>query len=239
MRRLSPVTQPSPVMQVQEDGDNHIPFAKCSRVVRRSPTSSLPSQSLRLTPQHYGDIWENLSQRPSPTWMEEQYIPPLLPGMYPPEGLPHPEMLCRRKRRRPHLAGMQQGSGGIPARVRAVTDHLEDLRRRQRIINELKKARWGSSGAASEPLVPDEAGCGLPSITEYPELEEERAPYPREEDHFLPPGRDQLLWSPWSPLGLEGSCLSRQQSSLPHYSTVTASRNPLYNLWGMEMQSEE
>lgn len=239
MRRLSPVTQPNPVMQVQEDGDNLIPFAKCSRVVRRSPTSSLPSQSLRLTPQHYGDIWENLNQRPSPTWMEEQYIPPLLPGMYPPEGLPHPEMLCRRKRRRPHLAGMQQGSGGIPARVRAVTDHLEDLRRRQRIINELKKARWGSSGAASEPLVPDEAGCGLPSITEYPELEEERAPYPREEDHFLPPGRAQLLWSPWSPLGLEGSCLSRQQSSLPHSSTVTASRNPLYNLWGMEMQSEE
>nr|XP_019570663.1 PREDICTED: protein INCA1 isoform X2 [Rhinolophus sinicus]XP_019570664.1 PREDICTED: protein INCA1 isoform X2 [Rhinolophus sinicus] len=161
------------------------------------------------------------------------------PGMYPPEGLPPPEMLCRRKRRRPHLAGMQQGPGGIPARVRAVTYHLEDLRRRQRIINELKKAQWGSSGVASEPLVPDEAGCGLPSTTEYPGLEEERASYPREEDHFLPPGRDQLLWSPWSPLGQEGSCLSRQLSSLPHYSSVTASRNPLYNLWGMKLQSEE
>lgn len=240
MKRLSPVTQPSPVMQVQEDGDNLIPFAKCSRVVRRSSTPSLPTQSLRLTPQRYGEIfWENLSQKPSPTWMEEQYIPPLLPGMYPLAGLPPPEMLCRRKRRRPPLAGMQQGSGGIPARVRAVTDHLEDLRRRQRIINELKKARWGSSGAASEPRVPDEVGSGLPSITEDADLEEERAPYPREEDHFLPPARAQLLWSPWSPLGQEGSCLSRQLRSLPHYSTVTATRNPLYNLWGMEMQSEE
>ncbi|XP_032946445.1 protein INCA1 isoform X3 [Rhinolophus ferrumequinum] len=180
-------------MEVQEDGDNLIPFAKCSRVVRRSPPPSLPSQRLRLTPQRYGDIfWENLSQRPSPTWIEEQYIPPLLPGMYPPEGLPSPEMLCRRKRRRPHLAGMQQGPGGIPARVRAVTYHLEDLRRRQRIINELKKAQWGSSGVASEPLVPDEAGCGLPSTTEHPDREEERASYPREEDPFLPPGRDQV-----------------------------------------------
>ncbi|XP_008533075.1 protein INCA1 isoform X1 [Equus quagga] len=247
MRRLTPPTQPSPVIQVQEDGDNLIPFAKCSRVVSRSPPPSLPSQSLRLTPQRYGDIfWENLSQRPSPTWMEEHYIPPLLratgcsqPGLYPPEGLPPPEMLCRRKRRRPHLVGTQQGPGGIPARVRAVTYHLEDLRRRQRIINELKKAQWGSPEATSEPLVPDEEGCEFPSTTKYPALEAERATYPWEEDHFLTPGRAQLLWSPWSPLGQEGSCLSRQLSSLPSYSTVTASRNPLYNPWGMELQPEE
>uniref|UniRef100_A0A671FKQ5 Inhibitor of CDK, cyclin A1 interacting protein 1 n=1 Tax=Rhinolophus ferrumequinum TaxID=59479 RepID=A0A671FKQ5_RHIFE len=235
--------------QLRKDGEPNsrlpCPHLRCSRVVRRSPPPSLPSQRLRLTPQRYGDIfWENLSQRPSPTWIEEQYIPPLAtgcsqPGMYPPEGLPSPEMLCRRKRRRPHLAGMQQGPGGIPARVRAVTYHLEDLRRRQRIINELKKAQWGSSGVASEPLVPDEAGCGLPSTTEHPDREEERASYPREEDPFLPPGRDQLLWSPWSPLGQEGSCLSRPLSSLPHCSSVTASRNPLSNLWGMKLQSEE
>nr|KAF6456496.1 inhibitor of CDK, cyclin A1 interacting protein 1 [Rousettus aegyptiacus] len=220
-------------MQVQEDGDNFIPFAKCSRVVSRSPSPSLPSQSLRLTPQRYGDLfWENLSQRPSPTWMEEQYIPPLL-------GLPRPEMLCRRKRRRSHLAGMQQGPGGNPARVRAVSYHLEDLRRRQRIINELKKAQWGSSGAASEPLVSDAVGCGFPSNTEYPGLEEEKATYPQAEDHFLSPHRAQLLCSPWSPLGQEGPCLSRQLSSLTPCSTVTISRNPLYNPWGMEMQSEE
>ncbi|XP_015997488.1 protein INCA1 isoform X2 [Rousettus aegyptiacus] len=240
MRRISPTTQPSPVMQVQEDGDNFIPFAKCSRVVSRSPSPSLPSQSLRLTPQRYGDLfWENLSQRPSPTWMEEQYIPPLLPGVYPPQGLPRPEMLCRRKRRRSHLAGMQQGPGGNPARVRAVSYHLEDLRRRQRIINELKKAQWGSSGAASEPLVSDAVGCGFPSNTEYPGLEEEKATYPQAEDHFLSPHRAQLLCSPWSPLGQEGPCLSRQLSSLTPCSTVTISRNPLYNPWGMEMQSEE
>lgn len=247
MRRFSPATQPNPVMQVHEDGDNLIPFAKCSRVVSRSPPLSLPSQSLRLTPQRYGDIfWENLSQRHSPTWMKEQCIPSLLratgcsqPGVYPPEGLPPPEMLCRRKRRRPYLAGMQQGPGGIPARVRAVTYHLEDLRRRQKIINELKKAQWGSSGAASELLVPGEAGCRFPSTTEHRDLEEEKATYPQEEDHFLPPGRAQLLWSPWSPLVQEGSCLSRQLSSLPPYSTATASRNPRYSTWGMELQSEE
>ncbi|XP_016056373.1 PREDICTED: protein INCA1 [Miniopterus natalensis] len=256
MRRLSPATQPSPVRQVHEDGDNLIPFAKCSKVVSRSPTPSLPSQSFRLTPQHYGDIfWENLSQRPSPTWMEEPCIPSLLratgcskPGMCPPEELPPPEMLFRRKRRRQYLAGMQQGPGGIPARVRAVTYHLEDLRRRQRIINELKKAQWGSSGTASEPLVHGKAGCRFPSTTGHPDLEEERAAYPQEEDHFLTPDRAQgnkseiwaylALWSPWSPLVLEGSCLSRQLSSLPPYSTVTASRNPLNSTWGMELTEE-
>ncbi|XP_010952940.1 protein INCA1 isoform X1 [Camelus bactrianus] len=247
MRRLSPATQSSPVMQVQEDGENLIPFAKCSRVVSRSLPPSLPFQSLRLTPQRYGDtFWENLSQRPSPTWMEEQYIPPPVratgcsqPGLYPTERLPPPEMLCRRKRRKPHLGGMQHGPGGIPARVRAVTYHLEDLRRRQRIINELKKTQWGSSGTASEPLVLDNDGYGFPGTTKLPDLEEERASYSREEDHFLTTGRAQLLWSPWSPLGQEGSCLSRQLGSLASFSTVTASRNPLYNPWGMELQSEE
>nr|XP_015106105.1 protein INCA1 isoform X2 [Vicugna pacos] len=204
-------------------------------------------QSLRLTPQRYGDtFWENLSQRPSPTWMEEQYIPPPVratgcsqPGLYPTERLPPPEMLCRRKRRKPYLGGMQHGPGGIPARVRAVTYHLEDLRRRQRIINELKKTQWGSSGTASEPLVLDSDGCGFPGTTKHPDLEEERASYPREEDHFLTTGRARLLWSPWSPLGQEGSCLSRQLGSLASFSTVTASRNPLYNPWGMELQSED
>ncbi|XP_070335043.1 protein INCA1 isoform X2 [Odocoileus virginianus] len=220
MRRLNPTSQPSPVMQVQEDADNLIPFAKCSRVVSRSPLPGLPSQSLRLTPQRYGDtFWESLSQRPSPTWMEEQYTPPLLratgcsqPGQYGPEGLPPPEVLCRRKRRRPHSGGMQQGSGDIPARVRAVTHHLEDLRRRQRIIND---------------------------TTEHPDREEERADYPQEEDHFLTSGRAQLLWSPWSPLGQEGSCLSRQLGSMGPFSTVTATRNPFYYPWGVELQSEE
>ncbi|KAF6094321.1 inhibitor of CDK, cyclin A1 interacting protein 1 [Phyllostomus discolor] len=264
MKRLSPTTQPSQVKQVCEDGDNLIPFAKYSRVVSRPPPASLPSQSLKLMTQRYRDIfWDSLSQRPSPTWMEEQYIPPLLratgcsqPGMYPLEGLPPLEMLCRRKRRQPYLTGMQQGSGGIPARVRAVTYHLEDLKRRQRIINELKKAQWGSSGAASEPLLSGEVGCRFPSTTKHPDLEEERATYPQEEDHFLPPGRaqveeysqplgclaclySQLLWSPWNPLVQEGSCFSRQLSSLPQYSTVTASRNPLYCPWGMELQPEE
>uniref|UniRef100_A0A8C3VLN7 Inhibitor of CDK, cyclin A1 interacting protein 1 n=1 Tax=Catagonus wagneri TaxID=51154 RepID=A0A8C3VLN7_9CETA len=229
-------------MQVQEDGDNLIPFAKCSRVVSRSPPPSLPSQSLRLTPQRYGNtFWENLSQRPRPTWMEEPYNPPLLratgcsqPGLYPPEGLLPPEMLCRRKRRRQHLAGMQQGSGGIPAQVRAVTYHLEDLRRRQRIIDELKKAQWGSSGAASEPLALDDNGCGLP------DPEEERENSPMEEDHPLSLGRTQLLWSPWSPPGgQEGSCLYWGLSSLVSFSTATASRDPVCSRWGMELWSEE
>ncbi|XP_054431808.1 protein INCA1 [Pteronotus mesoamericanus] len=240
MKRLSPATQPSLLMQVHEDGDNLIPFAKCSRVVSRSPPPSVPPQSLRLMPQRYGDIfWENLCQRSSPTWMEERYIPPLLPGVYPLEGLPPPEMLCRRKRRQPYLTGMHQGPGSIPARVRAVTDHLEDLKRRQRIINELKKAQWGSSGAAPEPLVSGQAGCRFPSTTEHADLEEGRAAYPQDEDRFLPPGRAQLLWSPWSPLVQEGSCLSRQLSSVRPYSTVTASRNPLSSPRGMELQSEE
>lgn len=59
-------------------------------------------------------------------------------------------------------------------------------------LHRLKKAQWGSSGAASEPLVPREAGCRFPSTTEHHHLEEERATYPQEEDHFLPPGRAQV-----------------------------------------------
>ena len=49
----------------------------------------------------------------------------------------------------------------------------------------------------------------------------------------------QLLWSPWSPLGQEGSCLSRQMGSMGPFSTVTATRNPFYHPWGVELQSEE
>ncbi|XP_077021762.1 protein INCA1 [Tamandua tetradactyla] len=233
-------------MQVQEDGDNCIPFAKCSRVVSRSPPSSLPSQSFRLVPQRYGDsFWESLSQKSSPIWTEEHYIPPMLratgcsqPGLYTPEGLPPPERLCRRKRRKPCLAGVQQGPGSIPARVRAVAYHLEDLRRRQRNI-ELKKAQWGSSGAASEPLILGEEGPEFPRPTEYPYVEEERAAYPLEKAHFLTTGRAQLLWSPWSPLGQHAPCLSRELGCQASYSTVTACRSALYSPWGMELESEE
>uniref|UniRef100_A0A452UDU0 Inhibitor of CDK, cyclin A1 interacting protein 1 n=1 Tax=Ursus maritimus TaxID=29073 RepID=A0A452UDU0_URSMA len=227
MRRLSPATQPSPV--VQEDGGNLIPFAKCSRVVRRSAPPGLPSQSLGLMPQRYGDLfWDNLSQ--GPTWTEEQYTPPLLratgcsqPGLYPPEGLPPPE----------------QGPGGIPARVRAVTYHLEDLRRRQRLINEQKKAQWGCSGAASEPLALADDRRRVPSATEYRGLEEERAAYLQEDGHPLTSGQPQLLWSPWSPLGQGGSCLPRRLGSLASYSSAPASRKLLCKPWGMQVQSEE
>ncbi|EFB18907.1 hypothetical protein PANDA_019179, partial [Ailuropoda melanoleuca] len=225
------------------------PLLRCSRVVRRSAPPGLPSQSLGLMPQQYGDLfWDNLSQGPSPTWPEEQYTPPLLratgcsqPGLYPPEGLPPPEVLCRRKRRRPHLAGMQQGPGDIPARVRAVTYHLEDLRRRQRLINEQKKARWGCSGAASEPLALADDRRRVPRATEYEYrgLEEERAAYLQEDGHPLTSGQPQLLWSPWSPLGQGGSCLPRRLGSLASYSAATASRKLLCKPWGMEVQSEE
>uniref|UniRef100_A0A8C2VDX8 Inhibitor of CDK, cyclin A1 interacting protein 1 n=2 Tax=Chinchilla lanigera TaxID=34839 RepID=A0A8C2VDX8_CHILA len=233
-------------MQVQEDEDNLIPFAKCSRVVSRCPPASLPSHSLRPTPKDYGDIfWENLTQKSSPIWMEERYIPPMLratgysqPSLYPPEGLPPPEMLCRRKRRKPRSEGMQQGPGGIPARVRAVAYHLEDLRRRQRTINELKKAQWGTSEAAAEPLEVHEEACGFLKTSEYPDLEKEEVTDPQEEGHFITRGRAQLLWSPWSPLGQEGACTSRQLSSLV-YSTVTARRNPVYSPQPMELESEE
>ncbi|XP_006863545.1 PREDICTED: protein INCA1 [Chrysochloris asiatica] len=232
-------------MQVQEDGD-FIPFAKCSRVVSRSPPLSLPSQSLRMTPQRYGDVfWENLSQRPSPIWTEEQYIPHTQRatgysqiGLYPPEGLPPPELLCRRKRRKPRFAGVQQGPGGIPARVRAVAYHLEDLRKRQGIIDELKKAQWGNSGTPSEPLVLGEEGPRVPDITESTDLKGERAACLQEDDHFLTSGRAQLLWSPWSPLSQESSCL-RGQSFQASYNSVTASRRPLSGPWGMEFESEE
>lgn len=84
---------------------------------------------------------------------------------------------------------MQMGPGNIPARVRAVTYHLEDLRRRQRIINELKKAQWGSSEASSELPPVLEEGYGFLSTTEYLDVEE-RGTDPQEENYFVTP-RDQ------------------------------------------------
>ncbi|XP_048221795.1 protein INCA1 isoform X2 [Perognathus longimembris pacificus] len=193
--------------------------------------------------QHYGDVfWENLSQRSSSNWMEEQYIPPKLrttgcsqPGLYSPEGLPPPEMLCRRKRRRLHLEKINQGPGGIPARVRAVTYHLEDLRRRQRTINELKKAQWGNCRVASEPLALEAEGCGFPATTENCDLEAKRTTF-LQEGHFVDPDRAQLLWSPWTPLGQRSFCASGSLSSFS-CSAVRARRNPIYNL--LEMEPEE
>lgn len=38
----------------------------------------------------------------------------------------------------------------------------------------------------------DAVGCGFPSNTEYPGLEEEKATYPQAEDHFLSPHRAQV-----------------------------------------------
>ncbi|XP_053749250.1 protein INCA1 isoform X3 [Panthera pardus] len=136
---------------------------------------------------------------------------------------------------------MQQGPAGIPAQVRAVTYHLEDLRRRQRIINELKKAQWDVSGAAPEPLAPATAGCGVPSATEYPGLEEARATYPQEEGHPVTTGRTQLLWSPWSPLGLGGSGVPRRLGSLASYSAVPAGRNRLRSpgAWRCSLRSKK
>ncbi|XP_075847971.1 protein INCA1 isoform X2 [Microtus pennsylvanicus] len=232
-------------MEGQEDGNNILPFAKSSRVVSRSSRCSQPSQSSRPMPQPYGDtFWENLSRRSSSNWMEEQYIPPMLrttgysqPGLHPLEGLPPPAKLWRRKRKKLHLERMQTGPGNIPARVRAVTYHLEDLRRRQRIINELKKAQWGSSEVPSElPQVPEE-GYGFLSTTEYLDMEEERGTDPQEENYLVTP-RDQLLWSPWTPLGQGGTYASGRLNSLAH-STVTARRNPTYNPQRMELESEE
>ncbi|XP_077602769.1 protein INCA1 isoform X5 [Crocuta crocuta] len=240
MRRLGPAAQSSPADQVEDDGDNLIPFAKCSRVVSRPAPTRLPARSLTLLPQRYGAVfWESLSQRPSspfvlysPTWTEEQNVPSLL-------GLPPPEVLCRRKRRRPPLAGMQQGPAGTPAQVRAVTYHLEDLRRRQRVINELKKAQWGDVGAAPEPLAPAAADCGVPSTAEDPGLEEARAAHPQEGGRHATAARAQLLWSPWSPLGQGGAGVPRRLGSLASYSTVPAASNRLHAPWGAEVQSEE
>ncbi|ELW63659.1 Protein INCA1 [Tupaia chinensis] len=133
---------------------------RCSRVVSRSPPPRLPSQSIRLMPQRYGDVfWENLSQRPR-----------------------------------------------------------------------LKKAQWGSSGAASEPLGVDEEGYRFSNTTVPPDLEE---------GHSLTPGRAQLLWSPWSPLGGQETCSSRWVGPQASYSTVATSRNPLSTPHWVEFEPEE
>ncbi|OBS78523.1 hypothetical protein A6R68_19079 [Neotoma lepida] len=103
----------------------------------------------------------------------------------------------------------------------------ENLSQRSR----LKKAQWGSSEATSELPVLEE-GYGFLSTTEYLDVEEEKGTYPEEENYFVTP-RDQLLWSPWTPLGQEGTYASGRLNSLAH-STVTARRNHDYNPPRME-----
>lgn len=68
-------------------------------------------------------------------------------------------------------------------------------------------------------------------------MEEERATYPQKETYSVTP-RDQLLWTPWTPVGQQGTYASGQLSSLT-YSTATARKNPVYDPQAMELESEE
>ncbi|XP_036012091.1 protein INCA1 isoform X3 [Mus musculus] len=108
----------------------------------------------------------------------------------------------------------------------------ENLSQRSR----LKRAQWGSSDATPE-LPALEEGFELLSTTKYFDVEEERATYPQKETYSVTP-RDQLLWTPWTPVGQQGTYASGQLSSLT-YSTATARKNPVYDPQAMELESEE
>ncbi|XP_044856398.1 protein INCA1 isoform X1 [Mauremys mutica] len=239
-----------------------VPFATQSKVVSRdepnADATELPTRQ-RGPSDNADGFWSGLSQRPSPPWMEEyREASPLLrsssavrrpdaqtdagswPALAIPQALPSPRELCRRrsgrlKRRRP-----ANGS------VMSVCYHLEDLKKRQSSIDQLKRLKWGGYGspASSEGLegaavsLAEELQSGRDLLSR---LTKPRPSWLWEEDSFVScSGSGQRSCSPGEQPGIpEGR---RGGSSL----VATADRPqppgrclPQEAFWGFRYQPEE
>ncbi|CAM4718943.1 protein INCA1 isoform X2 [Caretta caretta] len=140
-----------------------IPFAKQSKTVSRykpeSNTMELPTHQ-RGPCYNTDEFWSGLSRRPSPHWMEEyREASPLLRSssavhrpdaqtdagswqvLAVPRALPSPRELCRRRSGRLKRKRLENGS------VMSVCYHLEDLKKRQSSIDQLKRWKWGGYGS--------------------------------------------------------------------------------------------
>ncbi|KAJ6654955.1 hypothetical protein lerEdw1_006426 [Lerista edwardsae] len=151
------------------DSSSLVPFAKQSRTVSRDQPNASSADFSNC------NVWNKLGQQSnSSPWTEDYYnAPPLLtsgwavqrPAKAEVESfpwqrissvqkLPPPKELCQRKKR-----GLKRKS---LASVRAVSVcyHLEELKRRQSNIDELKKAKWG--GLVPQPLSEEQEGVDHP-----------------------------------------------------------------------------
>ncbi|XP_038624881.1 protein INCA1 [Tachyglossus aculeatus] len=242
-------------MQEQDDRGGFIPFVKCSRIVRRTPPPgqaafTLPTQvAPRSAPQPYGEIfWENLSRQPSSISPQEKHTMAsvvlvhgdahrALSHLEAPGDLPAPETLCRRRRRQGRPQRLRESS----VRVRAVSFHLEELRRRQQAIDKGKNLQWSSCSASSRG---PESKVEAPILTPRPPIPTE-IPGPKAE-----PGtttevgngdsqrQTQLLWSPWTPRVPEQPWLPGL-GSLTSSLVVTARRAAPEVQWDQKLEVEE
>ncbi|XP_029436766.1 protein INCA1 isoform X2 [Rhinatrema bivittatum] len=141
-------------MESEDTSGNFIPFVKRSQMVSRCNARAGNMDVTFLTSQC--EFWDRLSQQPSMHWMEEynEASPSLMSShvvhrpddqlstvslqvLSASERLPSPKELCGKKRSRQKRRYLQNGS------VTAAFNHLEELKRRQRNIDQLKRLHWG------------------------------------------------------------------------------------------------
>ncbi|XP_062894956.1 protein INCA1-like [Mobula hypostoma] len=151
------------------EGDDFIPFVTRSRTVSRcrSPSASVWWCSSPMGAWSDGTEVEDLTQHGSAGWMEvyEEASPWLLSGqaverMKPtsPSGLgldrlPSPRELYGRRKGQ----NRRQRRPRVHSSSTAVLAHLEELKKRQNCINQLKGPKWGSSRSQGSALDTDES----------------------------------------------------------------------------------
>ncbi|XP_069462410.1 protein INCA1 isoform X2 [Ambystoma mexicanum] len=211
-------------------------------------------------------LWNRLEQQTSLNWMEENKTSPSLmsscavqrPDSLPDaislqmlsryERLPSPAELCSRKK------GKRKGKKTHNRQVMSVCYHLEDLKRRQSTIDQLKKMQWGGYGAqprsecleedditSSDIYIPEE----IQSTEQFGCLEEQRdSALCMGQHRFLTSG--QLIYPQWSPYVEETFSVSEERPMVS-YIMATADRQNTPStgclsqerFWGCQHQPEE
>ncbi|XP_026514158.1 protein INCA1 [Terrapene carolina triunguis] len=151
--------RPEPSALAARDHGAVLQSKMVSRYKPEADTTELPTHQ-RGPCYNADEFWSGLSQRPSPRWMEEyRETSPLLrsssavhrpnaqtdAGSWPvlavPQALPSPRELCRRRSGRLKRKRLENGG------VMSVCYHLEDLKKRQSSIDQLKRLKWGGYGS--------------------------------------------------------------------------------------------
>ncbi|XP_060112459.1 protein INCA1 [Heteronotia binoei] len=141
---------------MEEDSNvSLIPYAKRSKMVSRNTLEKDPNMASADC--SHSDFWDRLIRQQSSHWMDEYHEAPslLMSGcvaerpveaeggpfhwqvLSAEQKLPSPKELCRRKKKGAKQQRLEKGG------VLSVCYHLEELKRRQSSIDELKKAKWG------------------------------------------------------------------------------------------------
>ncbi|XP_030044004.1 protein INCA1-like [Microcaecilia unicolor] len=259
---------------MEEEGTSRsfIPFAKQSRMVSRYHSVTGDMDATFLSSQHVPgyshEFWDTHSQQPSTHWMQEYgeaspmlmfshavHRPDVEPGMTclqelsACERLPSPRELCGRKKNRQKKRCFQN------SQVMAAFYHMEDLKRRQSSIDQLKRLHWGGYDAkncsevfeegvesclASE--VPEDASCPnfLTSL-----IQPNAAMLYHKGDNFLSrtPSHSTRQWSlgteDQSPTSTEQAMISYTLASVDRHNLPSVTCSSPESYWGLQYQSEE